>query len=64
MSMEEEIKQLQDKTRNLEKKIKMLESELGLLYKENRNFVKMYSAIQELQELHEAPAAKFTYYLR
>jgi len=62
--MEEEIKQLQDKTRNLEKKIKMLESELGLLYKENGNFVKMYNAIQELQELHEAPAANFTYYLR
>ncbi len=63
MSMEEEIKQLQDKTRNLEKKIEMLEEELEALYKENAHLLKMYKAIQELQEQHDAPASKFTYYL-
>ena len=48
----------------LNKKIKMLEEEMSELYKENRRFLKIYKAVQELQELHEAPAAKFTYYLR
>ena len=63
MSMEEEIKQLQDNTRNLEKKIKMIEEELADLYKDNKELIKMYKAIQELQEQHDAPAAKFSYYL-
>jgi len=50
-------------TKEIEKKIKMLEEELEALYKENAHLLKMYKAIQELQELHDAPASKFTYYL-
>jgi len=49
--------------KQMEKKIKMLEAEIESLYKENEHLVKMYKAIQELQEQHDAPAAKFTYYL-
>ena len=47
----------------IEKKMKMLEAEIESLYKENEHLVKMYKAIQELQEMHESPAMKFTYYL-
>lgn len=50
-------------TKQLEKKIKMLEAEIESLYKENEHLVKMYKAIQELQEMHPAPANAFTYYL-
>ena len=49
--------------KEMKKKIKMLEEELADLYKGNKELVKMYKAIQELQELHDAPAAKFSYYL-
>jgi len=49
--------------KQMEKKIKMLEVEIESLYKENEHLVKMYKAIQELQEMHESPAMKFTYYL-
>jgi len=49
--------------KQMEKKIKMLEAEIESLYKENEHLVKMYKAIQELQEQHDAPASKFTYYL-
>jgi len=49
--------------KEMKKKIKMLEEELADLYKDNKELVKMYKAIQELQELHDAPAAKFSYYL-
>ena len=49
--------------KQMEKKIKMLEAEIDSLYKENEHLVKMYKAIQELQEMHESPAMKFTYYL-
>ena len=47
----------------INKKIKMLEDELSDLYRENLKLRQIYAAIQELQELHDAPAAKFTYYL-
>ena len=50
--------------KEIEKKLKRLEEELEALYKENENLVKMYKAIQELQQEHEAPASKFAYYLR
>ena len=49
--------------KEMKKKIKMLEEELAELYKDNKELIKMYRAIQELQELHDAPAAKFTHYL-
>jgi len=49
--------------KEMKKKIKMLEDELAELYKDNKELIKMYKAIQELQEQHDAPAAKFTYYL-
>ena len=49
--------------KEMKKKIKMLEDELAELYKDNKVLIKMYNAIQELQEQHDAPAAKFTYYL-
>ena len=49
--------------KQIEKKMKMLEAEIESLYKENEHLVKMYKAIQELQEMHESPAMKFTYYL-
>tara|TARA_R110000744_G_scaffold14461_3_gene41199 strand:- start:69 stop:239 length:171 start_codon:yes stop_codon:yes gene_type:complete len=47
----------------MEKKLKRLEAEIESLYKENEHIVKMYKAIQELQEMHDSPAMKFTYYL-
>lgn len=47
----------------LNKKIRMLEEEMSDLYKENTRLLKIYKAVQELQELHEAPATKFNYYL-
>ena len=50
--------------KEIEKKLKRLEEELEVLYKENEHLVKMYKAIQELQQEHEAPASKFAYYLR
>ena len=50
-------------TKQIEKKMKMLEEEIESLYKENEHIVKMYKAIQELQEMHDSPAMKFTYYL-
>ena len=49
--------------KEMKKKIKMLEDELADLYNDNKALTKMYKAIQELQEQHDAPAAKFTYYL-
>tara|TARA_R110001583_G_scaffold80047_1_gene215445 strand:+ start:249 stop:419 length:171 start_codon:yes stop_codon:yes gene_type:complete len=49
--------------KEIEKKMKRLEAEIESLYKENEHIVKMYKAIQELQEMHESPAMKFTYYL-
>jgi flavoprotein len=49
--------------KEMEKKIKMLEAEIESLYKENEHLVKMYKAIQELQDMHDAPANAFTYYL-
>ena len=49
--------------KQIEKKMKRLEEEIESLYKENEQIVKMYKAIQELQEMHDSPAMKFTYYL-
>ena len=49
--------------KEMEKKVKRLEAEIESLYKENEHLVKMYKAIQELQEQYDAPASKFTYYL-
>ena len=49
--------------KEIEKKMKRLEAEIESLYKENEHIVKMYKAIQELQEMHDSPAMKFTYYL-
>ena len=52
-----------NKLEKMEKKIKMLEAELEDLYSINKKLYIMYKAIQELQEQHESPAMKFTYYL-
>ena len=52
-----------DRMEKLEKKLKMLEEEVDAMYRENTRLLKMYKAIQELQEMHEAPASKLTYYL-
>ena len=52
-----------DRMEKLEKKVKMLEEEVDAMYKENTRLLQMYKAIQELQEMHEAPASKLTYYL-
>ena len=70
--MEEEIMQLQEaverltmenKIEELESRITGLESDIDAMYKENKRLFQMYKAIQELQEMHEAPASKLTYYL-
>ena len=52
-----------DRMEKLEKKVKMLEGEVDAMYKENIRLREITKAIQELQEMHEAPASKLTYYL-
>jgi len=50
MSMEEEIKQLQDKTRNLEKRIAGLEKDLDYQMHQNNKNDAVMMCIRELQE--------------
>jgi|TARA_R110000803_G_scaffold196294_1_gene259575 hypothetical protein len=52
-----------DKINKLEARIINIEAEMDALYTENQRLLSLYKAVQELQELHDAPANKFTYYL-
>tara|TARA_R110000744_G_scaffold367559_1_gene477090 strand:+ start:258 stop:431 length:174 start_codon:yes stop_codon:yes gene_type:complete len=52
-----------DKINKLEARIINIEAEMETLYTENQRLLSLYKAVQELQELHDAPANKFTYYL-
>jgi hypothetical protein len=52
-----------NKLEKMEKKIKMLEEEVEDLYSINKKLLKMYKAIQELQDQFDSPAMKFIYYL-
>ena len=52
-----------DRMEKLEKKVKALESELESVYRDNLRLSKMYAAVRELQEMHDAPASNFIHYL-
>tara|TARA_R100001369_G_scaffold77602_1_gene107047 strand:+ start:88 stop:261 length:174 start_codon:yes stop_codon:yes gene_type:complete len=52
-----------DRMEKLEKKVKTLESELESVYRDNLRLSKMYAAVRELQEMHDAPASTFIHYL-
>ena len=59
---ESRVNLLEDKNEHLRQGINHLEDEMDELYAIVKEVMSLRSAVTEMQELHEAPAMKFTHY--
>ena len=59
---ESRVNLLEDKIEQLTQRINHLEDERDELYSIVKEVMSLRSAVTEMQELHEAPAMKFTHY--